>query len=214
MHPFITFEGGEGTGKTTQTALLAKAFQAKGKTAICTREPGGSKGAESIRDLLVKGDVNRWDAKTELLLHFAARRDHICKTILPALKEGQFILCDRFFDSTTAYQHYGHGIDKALVQFLTDNIVEEIIPALTFIFTLPTSDEGITRATHRGDIENRYERMGSAFHQRVTKGFLAIAKENPERCILIDAGRTIPEIHLQLIDEVNKRFNLTLKPVT
>jgi dTMP kinase len=206
---FITFEGGEGTGKTTQNTLLANAFAAANMPCFRTREPGGSEGAEAIRALLVTGEVNRWDSKTEVLLHFAARRDHIQTAILPALSKDEFVLCDRFVDSTFAYQHYGHGIDRAMIDFLSSHIVEDIMPALTFVFVLP-EHEGMSRAMERGSGEDRYEKMGGEFHRRVGAGFLDIAMQNPDRCVLISAGKSIEEIHRQIIEVVNQRFGLSL----
>lgn len=208
--PFITFEGFEGTGKTTQSGLLAEAFAKSNISFIKTREPGGSEGAEAIRNLLVKGDVNRWDAKTEVLLHFSARRDHIKKIISPALNDNKFVICDRFVDSTIAYQHYGHGLDIGIIDFLSEHIVENILPSLTFIFYLADTEDGISRANQRKDNEDRYEKMGNDFHKRVADGFIKIAKENPNRCHLINANQTIEEINKQIILITNKHFNLAI----
>ncbi len=184
---FITFEGGEGAGKSTQIALLADALDSRGLTVTRTREPGGSPGAEEIRKLLVDGPVDRWDPVTETLLHFAARRNHLKETVIPALERGQWVLCDRFVDSTMAYQGYGHELGRAPVEALTELVVGGLRPDLTFVLDLPVAD-GLARAKGRADAHSRYERMTEAFHERVRQGFLEIARREPERCVVIDAA--------------------------
>ena len=184
---FITFEGGEGAGKSTQIARLADALDSRGSSVLRTREPGGSPGAEEIRKLLVDGPVDRWDPVTEALLHFAARRSHLQETVIPALERGQWVLCDRFADSTMAYQGYGHELGRAPVEALYELVVGDMRPDLTFILDLPV-DEGLARAQKRADAHSRYERMTRAFHERVRQGFLEIAKLEHERCVVIDAA--------------------------
>ena len=206
---FITFEGGEGGGKSTQSKLLKAAFAENNIKAILTREPGGTKGAEQIRELLVKGSVNKWDAITETLLHLAARQDHIRNLISPSLTEGKVVICDRFCDSTVAYQGYAHGLGLATVDVLQRQIISEFMPDLTFILDIEIRD-GISRAKKRGDNENRYELMGKFFHTKVREGFLDIASKEPKRCFVINADDTIENIHEQIINITNKQLNLSL----
>jgi dTMP kinase len=206
---FITFEGGEGGGKSTQSKLLVQAFEKSGLPIIHTREPGGTTGAEDIRQLLVTGEVAKWDATTETLLHLAARKDHINKLILPALQSGKYVISDRFSDSTMSYQGYGHGLGRAIIEQLQNLAIGNFKPDLTIILDIPI-DTGITRANSRGDKENRYEKMGKDFHARVREGFLEIAKLEPERCVLINAGDTIENIHRQIVECVNERLGLGL----
>ncbi|MFA7429441.1 MAG: dTMP kinase [Rhodospirillaceae bacterium] len=196
---FITFEGGEGAGKTTQLRLLAEALEARGRTVLMTREPGGSAGAEAIRALLVTGDTGRWDGMTEALLHYAARRDHLRCTILPALQAGAWVLCDRFNDSTIAYQGFGHGAARADLDTLYRLVAGDVKPDLTLILDLPV-DVGLARAGVRNGApapaaEDRYERMGEAFHERLRHGFLSIAAAEPDRCAVIDASADPQAVH-------------------
>ncbi len=190
---FITLEGGEGTGKSTQRQRLVASLQARGLKVLATREPGGSPGAEEIRRLLVEGTPDRWDAETEALLHFAARRDHVQKTILPALEQGTWVISDRFADSTLAYQGYGHGLDHHLFYKLYEMVLESFAPDLTIILDAP-AELGLQRAKLRGGSEDRYETMTLAFHQRLRQGFLAIAAREPNRCHIVDA--TLDEIQV------------------
>lgn len=182
---FITFEGGEGTGKSTQIGRLAAALAERGVDVDVTREPGGTEGAEAIRGLLVSGATGRWDAATETLLHVAARRDHVEKRIRPALAVGRWVLCDRFIDSTVAYQGAGHGFDLAVIEQLHALIVPGIRPDLTFVLDVPVA-LGLERAGARPDTEDRYEQMARAFHERVRAAFREIAAREPARCRLID----------------------------
>ncbi|MGF1594562.1 MAG: dTMP kinase [Kiloniellaceae bacterium] len=188
---FITLEGGEGAGKSTQLRRLADWLRQGGREVVETREPGGSPGAEEIRRLLVTGAAGRWDPVSELLLHFAARRDHLRHTIEPALQRGAWVVSDRFADSTMAYQGYGHRLGPAAVRAVYDLAVGEFRPDLTLVLDLPVA-EGLARARARngGDAqgEDRYERMDSAFHERLREGFHRIVAEEPQRCLLIDAG--------------------------
>ncbi len=183
---FITFEGGEGAGKSTQIALLADWLESRGLAVLRTREPGGSPGAEEIRKLLVDGAVERWDPVSEALLHFAARRSHLQETVIPALERGQWVLCDRFADSTMAYQGYGHELGRTPVEALYELVVGDLRPDLTLILDLPVAD-GLARAKGRAEAHSRYERMNREFHERVRQGFLEIARGEPERCVVIDA---------------------------
>lgn len=190
---FVTFEGGEGAGKSTQIALASALLTEHGIDHIVTREPGGSPGAEDIRRLLVEGDPGRWDATTELLLHFAARRDHVRSVIVPALDAGTCILCDRFVDSTLAYQGYGHELGEKPVRMLADLTIDNCWPDATVILDLPV-ELGLQRAGSRSDQEDRYERMDVQFHQRLRDGFLAIAAAEPARCTVIDASKSQSDV--------------------
>ena len=202
---FITFEGGEGGGKSTQVKNLAARLRAAGEDVLETREPGGSPGAEEIRGLLVNGAPERWDAVSELLLHFAARRAHLRETVVPALADGRWVLCDRFADSTMAYQGYGHGLGREPVLALYDLVVGGRRPDVTIILDLPV-DEGLTRAAARSGGGDRYERMDRAFHERLRDGFLDIAKREPERCVLVDATRPIDAVASAVWDSVSDRL--------
>ncbi len=200
---FITFEGGEGAGKSTQLARLCEVLHERGLEVVGTREPGGSPGAEAIRELLVHGEPQRWDAVTETLLHFAARRDHFVRTIEPALGRGAWVVCDRFADSTMAYQAYGLGVEKSFVTELYEQLLGGFAPDLTIILDLPV-EQGLARAVIRGGVD-RYERMGKDFHQRLRDGFLAIAATEPGRCAIIDASRDEDAVHDAVIALVDMR---------
>ncbi|RAU22613.1 dTMP kinase [Paramagnetospirillum kuznetsovii] len=202
---FITFEGGEGTGKSTQLRLLADSLREDGLMVVTTREPGGSVGAEAIRALLVSGEVERWDGVTEALLHFAARRDHLVRTIWPALERGHWVISDRFADSTLAYQGFGHGLDPDVIASLYRVAVGHFAPDLTLVLDMPV-EKGLERAGIRGGGEDRYERMGLGFHQRLRQGFLGIAASNPMRCAVIDAARTQAEVHKDILATVRARL--------
>ncbi len=187
---FITLEGGEGAGKSTHARWLANALRAGGLEVVETREPGGSAGAEEIRELLVHGAVGRWDAVSEALLHFAARRDHVVRLIRPALERGAWVVSDRFADSTMAYQGYGHGLGRAAIEALSRLSLGELRPDLTLILDLPVED-GLRRAAARRDGATRYENMDLSFHERLRQGFLDIARREPGRCALVDATANI-----------------------
>ena len=185
---FITFEGGEGAGKSTQLRRLAQRL-AGTREVVATREPGGSPGAESIRDLLVNGAADRWSPVTETLLMYAARRDHVERVITPALARGAWVICDRFADSTRAYQGAAGGTDPALITALETHVLDRVRPDLTLVFDLPVA-AGLARAGGRGEAENRFESKGLAFHERLREAFLAIARAEPDRCAVIDAAGT------------------------
>ena len=153
---------------------------------MATREPGGSPGAEMVRKLLVEGPVERWDGTTEALLHFAARREHLRSTVWPALERGDWVISDRFADSTLAYQGYGHGVDRRIFAELYEIAVGAFRPDLTLILDLPI-ETGLARAAARRGAETRYESLPRNFHARVRAGFLEIAAQEPKRCVVIDA---------------------------
>jgi dTMP kinase len=185
---FITFEGGEGAGKTTQIRRLTERLRDRGVEVVATREPGGSPGAEQIRDLVLNGPPERWSARTEALLMYAARSDHLERTIAPALARGAWVLCDRFADSTRAYQ--GAAGQGPLVAALEDQVLSDVRPDLTLILDLP-ADAGLARAAHRGGGEDRFEAKGLAFHQALRDAFQAIADADPARCRLIDSTEAV-----------------------
>ena len=209
---FITFEGGEGSGKSTQSRLLVESFRKYNINVLNTREPGGTAGAENIRQLLVTGDIHKWEPLTETFLHLAARKDHVEKLIKPSLAKGVFVICDRFSDSTISYQGYGHGLGITLINQLQLLAIENFKPDLTFILDIDI-DKGISRADKRGNTEDRYEKMGIKFHKKVRKGFLDIAKKDNKRCQLINADDTIENIHNRIICITNEKLNITLKCV-
>lgn len=203
---FITLEGGEGAGKSTQILRLKEWLEGQGHEVLATREPGGAPGAEMVRKLLVEGPVERWDGVTEALLHFAARRDHLRSAVWPALKRGAWVISDRFADSTMAYQGYGHGADRAMLAGLYDMAVGEFCPDLTLILDLPV-ETGLARAAARRGTETRYESLPVAFHERVRAGFLDIAAADPERCVVIDASRDIETIAAAIAEAVTSRLD-------
>ena len=202
---FITLEGGEGAGKSTQIGLLKKWLEGRGKTVVATREPGGAPGAEMIRKLLVEGPVEKWDGPTEALLHFAARREHLRSTVWPALKSGNWVISDRFADSTRAYQGYGHGLELATIERLYEVAVGDFRPDLTLILDLPI-ETGLARAAARRGTETRYENLPIAFHHRVKAGFLEIARSEPQRCAVIDAAHDIDTIAATIARTVADRL--------
>src|SRR5262245_51623438 len=203
---FITLEGGEGAGKSTHARLLTEWLRGRGHEVVQTREPGGSPGAERIRELLVTGSVDRWTPATETLLHYAARADHLERTIRPALVAGRWVVCDRFADSTAAYQGYGHGVPQDFVAALYRAVVgEDGGPDLTLILDLPV-EEGLRRAGGRHGDENRYEQMAVAFHRRLRDGFLAIARAAPERCVVIDARAEVTAVEAAIRAEAQQRL--------
>ncbi len=183
---FITFEGGEGTGKSTQVARLVEHLRVRGLEVVQTREPGGSHGAEEIRALALNGDAGRWSPMTETLLMYAARSDHLERTVRPALEAGHWVVCDRFADSSRAYQGVGGGTPADFIETLDAGVVGDTQPDLTLIFDLPV-EVGLERAFGRGLFETRFESKGLEFHERLRRGFLAIAAAHPERCVIIDA---------------------------
>ena len=191
---FITLEGGEGAGKSTQVALLAAALRETGLEVVETREPGGAPGAEEIRALLVQGAPERWDPLTEALLHFAARRDHLVALVEPALADGHWVVSDRFADSTVAYQGYGLGLDLAIIVELEAMVLDQLTPDMTLILDVPT-EVGLQRKAKSTDVSNRYEQMNLEFHNRVRSGFRRIANQFPNRCRIVDGCPDEDEVH-------------------
>jgi dTMP kinase len=202
---FITFEGGEGAGKSTQVRLLSERLRKMGRDVIATREPGGSPGAEALRDLLVKGAVDRWSPLTETLILYAARRDHVECLIRPALERGAWVISDRFADSTRAYQGAAGGVDPDFIGELERVALGPTRPDLTLILDLPASD-GLQRAGRRGDDETRFESKGLSFHDRLRAEFLAIAEREPQRCTVVDAASPAAEVSEAIWRRVTTHF--------
>ena len=199
---FITFEGGEGTGKSTQSKLLYDYLKSKTTDVILTREPGGCKESENIRNLLVKGNINKWDPITESLLHNAARREHIKNIIKPALLKNKIVICDRYIDSTMAYQGIGQGVNSNFLNILSKEITENIVANITFIFDIDP-DISLKRAKKRDkNINNRYENFDISFHRNIRNYFKSLINTN-KRYILIDASNSIEEIHLKILKPIN-----------
>ncbi|MBR2655866.1 MAG: dTMP kinase [Loktanella sp.] len=194
MNPgrFITFEGIDGSGKSTQARLLAGHLRGQGVDVVLTREPGGSAGAEEIRQLLLTGDTDRWSAETEILLFTAARRDHLEKTILPALSLGQTVVSDRFADSTRVYQGATRGDLRAKVDTLHALMIGRE-PDLTFIIDMDPAT-ALGRGLARKSGEDRFEDFGLPFQEMLRHGFLALARADAQRCIVIDGNRTVDQI--------------------
>lgn len=184
---FITFEGGEGVGKSTQIRRLVTRLEAASRDVVATREPGGSPGAEAIRDMVLRGAADRWSPVTETLLMYAARRDHVERVIRPALARGAWVVCDRFADSTRAYQGAAGGTDPGLIAAMEQYVLEEVRPDLTLVFDLDP-ELGLARAVDRAGAEMRFESKGSAFHARLRSAFLEIAAREPDRCAVINAN--------------------------
>ncbi len=201
---FITFEGGEGSGKTTQIKLLKNNLKKFGDV-IITREPGGSSNAELIRKLLVTGDKNRWSGISELLLINAARKDHLENIILDNLKNNKFVICDRFSDSTIVYQGYGRGIDIKLINKLDHLITGGLKPKLTFLLNIK-AEEGIMRSKSRVNNELRYESMPINYHKKINSSYLKIAKKDPDRFVIIDAKIGKEEISEIIWDNVKSKL--------
>jgi len=206
---FITFEGGEGAGKSTQVPLLIAALAEAGIEAIATREPGGSPGAEAIRRLLLEGEVERWDATSETLLLIAARRVHVVKLIAPALARGVWIVSDRFADSTLAYQGYGHGLPLADIALMHGLALDDFTPDLTLILDVPV-EIGLARAAGR-TAADRFERLDRAFHERLRQGFRAIATAEPARCVVIDAAVEPAAVHNAVLAAVAERLGVEVR---
>ena len=202
---FITFEGGEGAGKSTQARLLVEQLQARGISVVLTREPGGSEGAEALRNLLVIGDADRWTPTAETLLMYAGRSDHLTRLIRPALEAGTWVVCDRFSDSTRAYQGAGGGVRPDFIEAIEAEVVGTDKPDLTLVFDMPV-EIGLERAFGRDMFEARFESKGLAFHQRLRDAFLAIARAEPGRCALIDAGGSLDEVSEQVWAAVSSRL--------
>ena len=204
---FITLEGGEGAGKSTHAQRLSAALSARGIGNIVTREPGGSDGAETIRKLLVEGEPGRWDPLVETLLMFAARADHVARTIRPALDSGNWVICDRFTDSTFAYQGAGRGIDPQRISDIEQVSIGGFRPDLTLILDVSVED-ALRRIGSRDHSEDRFEKFDRGFHERLRAYFKAVAQREPRRCVLIDTSAPPDEVATQIWSAVAERFKL------
>ena len=202
---FITFEGGEGSGKTTQSELLYNNLKQKGLNVTRTREPGGTILAESIREILLKGEKDKMSSLTELYLFSAARRDHIDNVIAPSLKNNEIVICDRFIDSTTAYQGYAGNIDLNLINSINNFTIGSIIPNITYIFDIDPNI-GLKRSINNTSEEIRFEEKDIGYHKKIRSGFLEIAKNNSDRCIVIDAEQELKKIEEFLLNLTIKRY--------
>ncbi len=205
---FITFEGGEGAGKSSQVARLAERIAAAGREVVSTREPGGSARAEAIRTAILSGGVKPLGASAEALMFGAARLDHVETLIRPALERGAFVICDRFIDSTRAYQGILGEIDRRLIAALERVVVGSDLPDLTLILDLPPA-EGLARVAARrapGEAADRFESEGPLFHQRLRDAFLDIAAREPDRCRVVDASRPVDVVADRIWGMVIERF--------
>jgi dTMP kinase len=212
---FITFEGGEGTGKSSHAALLAQKLRTLGLSVLLTREPGGSPGAEIIRHVLLSGAAKPLGPEAEAILFAAARDDHIRNTIMPALTRGRWVICDRFTDSTRVYQGVLGGVDAKLLRALERVTVGELKPDLTFVLDAPI-EVGLSRAEkRRGDAaSDRFESESKEFHEKLRDAFRMLALSDPNRCVLIDASVTRLEVADQIWAVVNQRLDPATAPVT
>lgn len=209
---FITFEGGEGAGKTTQIQSLAHSLSEQGYNVVMTREPGGTPEAEKIRNLLVQRDGGQWTPMAEILLLFAARCMHIEHVIKPALSKGCVVISDRFTDSTLAYQGYGYGFPIERIYEIERMSIQSFSPDMTFILDIGVR-EGLSRSTKRLEkesgqqsTEDRFERMDVQFHEKIRAGFLEIAKNNSERCVVMNAAQDVQTLALKIFQATMKRL--------
>jgi dTMP kinase len=200
---FITLEGGEGAGKSTQARILAEQLAARGLPVLLTREPGGAPGAEAVRTVLL--GAGPWDGVAECMLHFAARREHVARSVGPALDAGAWVVCDRFADSTLAYQCFGQGVPRAVWEALAGAALGALRPDLTVVLDLPP-ETGLARAAARGET-NRYEALDPAFHARVRAGFRAIAAAEPGRCVVADATDSPEGVAAAILSAVQSRLS-------
>lgn len=207
---FITLEGGEGAGKSTQSRRLKDALEAEGRTVLLTREPGGTPEGEKIRDLVTQRSGGNWTPLAECLLFFAARQMHVDKVIRPALERGDIVICDRFTDSTRSYQGYGHGFPLETIEEINHLALGSFNPDITFVLDLPV-EAGLRRsfaqkeqAAGREMTEDRFERLDQSFHEKLRQGFLSIAAANPARCRVIDAQQSPDDIFTALMGEIRK----------
>jgi dTMP kinase len=194
---FISLEGGEGAGKSTQAKLIAETLEKSGVETVVTREPGGTFGAEAIRELVISGAHERWSGMTELLLLYAARLDHVDKLIKPALNRGAWVICDRFADSSMAYQGYARGIGPERVKALHEAVLGDFKPDLTLLFDIDPI-LALRRVETRGEELNRFDTENLEFHKKLREGFLTIAEQEPERFFILDAASSRAAQHTQI----------------
>lgn len=212
MIRLISFEGGDGSGKTTQLKLLEKYLSAHGKNCLCTREPGGTALGEMIRQLLLEAGKEEISSPTELFLYLADRAQHVQEVIRPALASGTIVLCDRFTDSTLAYQGYGRGVDLDILRRLNEVASPGVTPDLTFLLDcpvevgLPRTAQRIVNQTSGKRREDRFEREKIEFHERVRAGFLELARAEPKRIVILDASRALQEVHEEIRKIVDEKL--------
>ena len=202
----ITFEGGEGSGKSTQSQILYDTLIEKGFEVTKTREPGGTKFAEIIREILVQGDSNKIDNISELFLFAAARTDHVQKVIKKSLKDNKIIICDRFIDSTLAYQGYAGNLDLDIVKEVNKISIGEIYPDITFIFDIDPT-QGIERALGENNKETRFEEKDIMYHKKIRDGYLSIARDNAQRCVVINGADDIEQISKKILELTLDKIN-------
>lgn len=212
---FITLEGGEGSGKSTLIKRLVGRLTTIGYSVVTTREPGGTSGAEEIRNLLVKGSAERWDVASEICLFYAAREDHLYRLIRPALNAGKIVICDRFFDSTRAYQGQLGERETNIIRALEENIVGPTMPDITLILDIDV-ETGLNRANSRNNIdgdekEGRFEAKKIEFHQKLRDAYLEIARHEPERCKVIDATQSPDAIEMIAMEIISNKLATNLK---
>jgi len=213
---FITVEGGDGSGKSTQIKLIEKLFNDNNFETITTKEPGGTEVGLELRKILLTGEKDRWDPISETLLFFTDRRYHLLNKVFPALENNKIVISDRFADSTLAYQHYGYANKLKKEEF--DNIyklsIGDFEPDLTLILDIPVED-GLKRSYKKSETmietELRFENMDLSFHENLRQGFLRIAKDNPKRCVVIDANKSVEEVKLDIKNKINEHFGWKLK---
>lgn len=210
---FITFEGGEGSGKSTQIKLLSEYLKSKGKDVVTTREPGGTDIGSELRRILVEGEVSKLDAQAEALLFFADRRLHLIKKIWPALEEGKWVLSDRFADSTTAYQYYAYDkrLSKEDIKALYRFTVGSFKPDLTLILDIDP-EVGLQRSFKKAEAmlnkETRIESQALEWHRRLRQGYLEIAEEERARCVVLNADKSVDELHQDIVRVINEKFGV------
>ena len=204
---FVTFEGGEGSGKTTQISRLAAYLRSRGETVCQTREPGGTPAADVLRDIILSGKVKELGVETEALLFAAARRDHIEGVILPALQRQEVVLCDRFHDSTRVYQGNKAGVEASTLSVIEAATLDGVLPDLTVVLDIPAV-RGLERAALRRGLEkaDRFESEGNELHEQRRAAFLAIAAREPHRCVVVDAARDINSIEAEIRSIVFERL--------
>ena len=205
---FIVIEGGDGSGKSTQVKLLVEWLKSQGISTSAARDPGGPKGAEEVRQLLLTGEPDRWEKITEVLLYSAARRELLARQIQPALASGQWVVSDRFVDSTYAYQGYGHGVPMDILRQISEAVVADTPSDLVIVLDIE-SELGLKRALtgkNRNMEETRFEKLALDFHQRLRQGYLELAAGDPDKHIVIDADRSVEELHQLITETVKNRF--------
>ncbi|MBR2299848.1 MAG: dTMP kinase [Alphaproteobacteria bacterium] len=211
--PFITFEGGEGSGKSTQISLLCEYLKGKGVDVVVTKEPGGTQIGVELRRLLVQGSIDKMDANAEALLFFADRRIHMTQLVWPALENGQWVVSDRFADSTTAYQYYAYNkrLSKEDIDMLYQFAVGNFKPDLTIILDIDPK-VGLARSFKKAEgmktKETRNENRVLEFHQNLRQGYLEIAKNEPNRCVVLNADQTVVALHQEILAVIKERFGI------